>query len=338
MPIVRALLPTALFLVALAGTCSAIRMAQPFPKVLGIYQKWLYYQKHKEEIDLLFIGSSRVYHSVIPQQFDARVKEAGGGELRSFNFGYDAMWPPESLYMTRQILSVQPSRLRWIVLECLDIYADLNEETRYTRRTAYWHDWTHTRMAWEAIADQQYDPVRSWDLLTAHGEILTRNWMSQGRGAELLGYRFGVERQKKASRWEPPDAWKHSEGYEPEDDQPLAGSELDRFVRATAERRKKFPPVTMRPSLKRAYLAILEEIKRAGIQPIVLITPTVRADENFSGFPPDVPVWSYHDPNEYPGLYEPANRHDFTHLNHAGAELLTTLLGQRFAAYRKGKL
>lgn len=338
MPIVRALLPTALFLAALAGTCWAIGLAQPFPKVLGIYQKWLYYQKHKGEIDLLFIGSSRVYHSIVPLQFDAKVKAATGESLRSFNFGYDAMWPPESLYMTRQILSVQPSRLRWIILECLDIYADLSEETRDTRRTAYWHDLLHTRMTWQAIADQKYGALRRWNLSTSHAEIMARNWTSQGRGAEMLGFSFGVERRKKASRWEPPDAWKHTEGYEPEDDEPLAGSELKRFLTAVATTKRKFPPAEMRPSLRNAYAAIIEEIRAAGIEPIILITPTVMPSENFTGFPPDVPVWRYHDPNEYPALYDPSNRSDFTHLNHSGAEAFTELLADRFAAYRKERL
>src|SRR4051812_14733423 len=99
MPFLRALLPTALFCAALAGTCLGIRAMQPFPKVLGTYQKWLYFQRHKAEIDTVFIGSSRVYHAIIPPRFDAAVTAATGKRLHSFNLGYDAMWPPESLYM-----------------------------------------------------------------------------------------------------------------------------------------------------------------------------------------------------------------------------------------------
>jgi len=67
----------------------------------------------------------------------------------------------------------------------------------------------------------------------------------------------------------------------------------------------------------------------------VLVTPTTRADEAFRDFPQGVKVWSFADPNEVPALYDPANRHDPTHLNHAGAKAFTDLLAERFAATMK---
>ncbi len=331
MTVLRTLLNSALFCAVLSGSCWAIREALPFPKVLGVYQKWLYFQQHKDEFDAVFIGSSRVYHGVIPPQFDARVKAATGRTLRTFNFAYDAMWPPESLYMTRQILAMKPAKLRWVFIECLDIYADLDPSVRDTRRTAYWHDVRHTAMALAAVRDQKFKPLDKWDLSMTHSAILLRNWTSQGRGAEWLSYETGVERRKKDSRWEPPDAWKNDAGYQPEDEAPLAGAELQRFTAAVEARRKSFPPAPMLPSLRKAFAEILAEIRAAGIEPIVMVTPTVLPRENFDGFPPGVAVWRYHNPNGYPALYDPVNRHDFTHLNHAGAQIFTELLATRFA-------
>lgn len=337
MPIVRTLLNSAFFCVALAGTCSAISAALPFPKVLGVYQKWLYFQKHKDEIDAVFVGSSRMYHAVIPPQFDAQVEAATGRQVRTFNAAYDAMWPPESLFMVRQLLAMKSKKLRWVFLECLDIYPDLHPETRDTRRTAYWHDWRHTTMAWAAIRDRAFKPLEKWDLATSHGAILLRNWTSQGRGAEWLGYEFGIDRRKKDSRWDPPDEWKNDEGYQPEPDEPLAGAELKQFTEAVEARKTPRPPRQMPPSLRKAFADIIAEIRATGVEPIIIVTPTIRAEENFAGFPPDVAVWSYHDPNEYPAMYDPANRHDPTHLNHAGAKLFTDLLAARFAATLKTK-
>jgi len=336
MPIARTLLNSALFFVALAGTCSAIREALPFPKVSGVYQKWLYYGKNQGDIDALFIGSSRMYHSVIPRQFDARVKEATGQSLRTFNFAYDAMWPPESLYMVRQILAMKPPKLRWIFLECLNIYPDLPPDARATRRTAYWHDLRHTTMALAAVRDMNYEPLKKWDLSTTHGGILLRNWTNQGRGAEWLTFELGVEKRKKDTRWDPPEAWKNDEGYQPEEDIPLAGAELKQFTTAVEVRKKSFPPKPMIPSVRGAFADILAEIRAAGIEPIVVITPTILPHENFDGFPPGTTVWRYHDPNEFPAMYDPLNRRDPTHLNHAGAKIFTDLLADRFAAKLKG--
>lgn len=332
MPVLRTLFNTAFFCAALAGSCAAIGAAMPFPKVLGVYQKWLYFKKNKDQFDAVFVGSSRVYHGVIAPRFDARVREKTGQPLRSFNAAYDAMWPPESLFMVRELLAMKPAKLRWVFLECLDIYADLHPETRDTRRTAYWHDARHTAMAWASIRDRAFKPIERWQLVVDHGAILLRNWTNSGRGAEWLGYEFGIEKRKKDSRWDPPDEWKNDEGYQPEPDEPLAGEPLKQFMRSVEARKRSFPPRPMPPSLRDAFADIVAEIRAAGAEPIILITPTVRPEENFAGFAPDVTVWSYHDPNQYPALYDPALRHDPTHLSHDGAKAFTNLLADRFAA------
>lgn len=337
MSVLRSLLNSAVFGLALAGTCVAIGAAQPFPKVLGVYQKWLYFKKNKDQFDTIFVGSSRVYHGVVATQFDDRVKQATGQSLRSFNAAYDAMWPPESLFMVRQLLAMKPAKLRWVFLECLDIYADLHAETRDTRRTAYWHDWRHTAMAWASIRDRAFDPLDRWQVTSGHATILLRNWTNQGLGAEWLGYEFGVERRKKDSRWDPPEEWKHQGGYQPEPDEPLTERDRRTFLAGVEARKKAFPPRPMPPSLRDAFAAIIAEIRAAGAEPIILVTPTIRPEENFAGFAPDVTVWSYHDAHQYPALYDPANRHDPTHLNDAGAKIFTDLLADRFAAKLKEK-
>jgi len=330
----RALVLGVIFAAALVGGCALIHAAMPFPKVLGIYQKWLYFQRNKEHIDVLFLGSSRVYHQVIPKQFDAQVKAATGREIRSFNAAYDAMWPPESLYNLRQLLAMRPGKLRWVVLECLDIFADLPEEARATRRTAYWHDFRHTAMAWDGVRDMKgVEPLDKWNLRDAHLSILIRNWTNQGRGAEWLSYEFGVERRKKATRWDPPEGWRDREGYEPERDEPIAPKEWERLKVGAEARAKAFPPSEIKPSLRRAYEEIIAEIRKAGAEPIILGTPTVLPTENFTRLQEGVEIWSYHDPNLFPALYEKENRHDYTHLNDAGAKIFTDLLARRFAEY-----
>jgi len=329
----RALVLGLIFAGALAGGCALIHAAMPFPKVLGIYQKWLYFQRNKDKIDVLFLGSSRVYHQVVPKQFDAQVKAATGKEVRSFNAAYDAMWPPESLYNLRQLLAMKPGKLRYVVLECLDIFADLPEEARSTRRTAYWHDWRHTNMAWAGVRDMKGDPLYKWELLNAHGNILFRNWTNQGRGSEWLAYEFGVERRKKASRWDPPEGWRDREGYEPEPDEPITPKEWDRLKFGADTRAKSFPPSEIKPSLRQAYTEIIAEIRKAGAEPIILGTPTVLPTENFTQLTDGVEIWSYHDPAAYPALFAQENRHDYTHLNDAGAKVFTDLLARRFAEH-----
>jgi hypothetical protein len=325
----------AIFLAAFATMCSGIRVALPFPEVMGVYQKWLYFKRNKDRFDVLFLGSSRFYHQVIPEQFDARVKALSGRDVRTFNFGYDGMWPPESYWMLRQLLAMKPKKLRWVFIDGMDIEPKLDDRNFSTLRQAYWHDWRHTLMAWRSVADAGLSPKKKWSYLAGHGELFLREWTNQGCGAEWLGYEFGVEKRKKPTRWDPPKGWKDNEGYEPEKDVPFAGPELEDFQRAVAELRASFPPREAKPSFVDALSGIAAKVRAAGAEPIVIITPTVDRRENFSGLPSDIPVWRYHDANEYPALYEPANHYDMSHLNDAGAKIFTDLLAERFAAQLK---
>jgi hypothetical protein len=335
--LLRAARNAAIFLVALATVCAVIRAALPLPIGTGLSDKWFYFGKAKDRYDVLFVGSSRLYHGVIPPQFDARVKEVSGREMRSFNFACDAVWPPESLWLLRQILALEPARLRWVFLDCMDIVPQLDEHNIATQRTATWHDWRHTLMAWRAVAELPLPLREKWPLCTRHGTLLLRQWTNQGRGAEWLAVESGLAKKKKRPRGEPSKLWKDAEGYNAESDRPLAEPARAKFQLSVAAQKKGFPPAPIRPSFRTALAEIVAEVRAAGAEPILVLTPTVLAPENFRGLPENVAVWRYHDVNEYPALYEIENHFDRMHLNHAGAQIFTDLLATRFGELLKAQ-
>jgi hypothetical protein len=332
---IRVLLSVACFFAAFAAVCAGVRKSQAFPEVVGIYPKWLYFGKNKDRYDVLFLGSSRFYHQIIPLQFDQRVVAARGGDkgVRSFNFGYDAMWPPESFYMMRRILELKPARLKWVFIDTLGMVANLEAENRDTQRTAYWHDWQHTRIAWEGVMDMPSPPVRKWRLLAGHGSLFVRQMTNQGRGAEWLNYAMGVEKRKKASRWALPKVWAATEGYAAEPSVAFSGKALERYEEKVEEMREGIPEVPARPSFRRALDDIVREVKAAGMEPILILPPSVDFRENFTGLPEGVPTWRYNDPVSFTELYETANRFDDAHLNHSGAMIFTDLLAAKFVEY-----
>ena len=59
------------------------------------------------------------------------------GSGRSFNFGYDGMWPPESFYLLRQLLALRPAPAKWVVIDLMDINTQLDERNNSTLRMAY---------------------------------------------------------------------------------------------------------------------------------------------------------------------------------------------------------
>jgi len=327
----RALRNVAIFGLALSGLCLAIRATLPFPKVPGIYEKFLHFSRTRADCDVLFTGSSRVYRAIIPQQFDARVAEATGESVRSFNLAYDAVRPPESYFLLRKILALKPPKLRWVFIEGMPIQTGIMEGIP-TRRLAYWHDVSHTRLVLEAIADEPLPLPEKWRRWSEHGAHAFTGFTNGDVGAQWLRPRLGVEKPEKKSRWDPPKEWAGRSGYAPllgERQAGLKGKALARYLRKVAEQTpgpERAIPRVWRRELDR----LIAEIRSVGAQPILILTPSVQGLENFMGYPADVPLFRFQDPAQFPELFDPANHYDQAHLNDAGARVLTELVSARF--------
>jgi hypothetical protein len=74
-----------------------------FPPAIpgGVAAKLKFFTEHKDEFDTLFVGTSAIYYSVSPEIFDRTTRESGL-PTRSYNFGIDAMHPPENFYVLEQ--------------------------------------------------------------------------------------------------------------------------------------------------------------------------------------------------------------------------------------------
>ena len=57
-----------------------------------------------QDCDVLFFGSSRVVHQIEPKIFDETVA-ASGAEGAVVQTKVEFLWPPESLYVLREILN-----------------------------------------------------------------------------------------------------------------------------------------------------------------------------------------------------------------------------------------
>lgn len=78
--------------------------------------RWLWFEQHKDNFDIVFIGSSRFYHGISPRLFD-RVAAEAGHHWRSFNLGVDKMRPATSLALARRVLDLQPRKLKYLFFE-----------------------------------------------------------------------------------------------------------------------------------------------------------------------------------------------------------------------------
>ena len=73
----------------------------------GVAAKLEFFTQNKDQFDTVLVGTSSIYYSVSPEIFD-RTASANGLPTRTFNFGIDAMHPPENFYVLDQILKTKP--------------------------------------------------------------------------------------------------------------------------------------------------------------------------------------------------------------------------------------
>ena len=292
---------------------------------------------HGDEYDAIFIGSSRIENHLMPAVFD-RLVSARGFAMKSFNAGVHGMGTPEDSWMLDQILARRPARLRWVFLEIDFFQTDLKDGEKGTYRSAAWHDWPRfwslcRRLAVmsnhlsfrDQIADffeRQHDFI---DHLSAFGQRGTQ----LGRGAVLF------QRWRGAADPEPVEASKlgpSGDGWEPADSEEAGDrKKAKRFTGYGGGRDLPKPDEADRVS--QAVLGeVIAKIVQAGAVPVLVIPPRVRvwyfvpSAENAR----HAAVINLCDPAAYPQLYAPEYRLDNSHLNAAGAEILTRIVADRF--------
>ena len=73
-------------------------------------------EAHKDGFEIVFVGSSRVFHGLSPRIFD-QVASASGQRWRSFNLGMDKMGMAQSMAIIRELVATSPRHLKYVFFE-----------------------------------------------------------------------------------------------------------------------------------------------------------------------------------------------------------------------------
>lgn len=332
--------------VGFAVTASTLRTVVPEPDRGAVSDKLAWFEAHRDDYDVLFFGSSRIYRGVIPPLFDQEMARRGH-PVRSFNFGVAGMGTHETSALVRQVLSMEPRRLRWVVVELDGWSAALPEPNRFKRRTVGWHDPAETVSVLRTLAltpDGEVEPAERLELAWSHLLHLGAWTTGAGRGRHWVE---AARRGKRRPR-ERPD-YGDGGGFEPFSESAYGTPSTHPFRRRFLELVPVYRQAVARlaeadgtdpaaPPLDRASAEALERqvssIRRAGAEPVHVVTPTIQptpglgrsADANGGSG-----VLAFNDPERYPELFAVENRFDAEHLTTRGAELFTTSLAERFA-------
>lgn len=322
----------AIALTGFIATAALIHSLLPPMVPKGVAAKLEFFTQHKDEFDTLFVGTSSIYYSVSPEIFDRATRETGLS-TRSFNFGIDAMHPPENFYVLDQILKTKPLQLKWVLLETANVETKLHKVLG-TERAVYWHDWPRTVMALRKALDPRGDAKwyikvsRLWLArrdLAAHLTLFAQRFANVGRAIELLS----PAKKDRALEAEI-ELGPRRDGYR------LAGNAMSaeqavsfeaRLAREIAETR----PKPLDPYADAAYRGYAQRIRAIDATPFFVVPPLIfQSPLSFRHSPPPGPLLSFNNAQTYPMLFDTKSRIDDAHLTKEGAEEFTRLLAQEF--------
>jgi hypothetical protein len=322
----------AIALVAFLAASFVIHSLLPPAIPKGLAAKLTFFTEHKDEFDTVVVGTSRVYYSVSPEIFDKTTRE-NGLPTRTFNFGIDAMHPPENFYVLEQILKTKPRNLKWVVLEMGEVQTKW-DKILGTQRAVYWHDWPRTALTLKKALDPR--GRAGWFIKVTRLWLARRDLASNltlfGRQFTNLGRARDFFSSKDRERFLDADAelGPNRDGYRP------AGAAMSAeraiiFQQKLAREVSEASPRFLDPATDQAYRNSAARIRQAGALPVLLVTPVLsQTTVRFRQSPPPAPLLSFNESRKYPEFFDTKVRIDDAHLTREGAEQFTRLLAQEF--------
>ena len=348
-----------IFLAALASVQWLVdRVASPFLGADKVEKKFAYFAAHKDEFDVIFVGSSRVMNQVSPRVFDQAMAKAGH-PCRSINLGYAGMFLPESAFLVNRIRKLHPARLQTILVELSTHTPRRNEEAVLTAREIYWHRSVETALVCANVLTDPSPNFSTGERLEQIGRqfsIFTRCLVHLGSGPDLFEHFQNASRRPSSAS----DPGREILGPDLDGFSPLQttlgqgtsaafktggdATDLANYQASVAALRAdvKSLPRPVLPSTPGADFGetIIREIlarqasslRADGIRPVYFIGPVTTRESAFLELAAQgaIPrLLAFNDPIAYPELYRPEVRADRYHLNIRGAEILTRLLARR---------
>jgi hypothetical protein len=325
----------------------ALKPLDDFADVEVVGPKLARFRVDKDEISVLFVGSSYVFREVSPEVFDDAAA-ARNMEARSFNLGVPGMDPPETYFLLETALAERPANLRWVIIELDHYRTGIRPRNVHTRRFEYWHTPARTLEVSRAILAKRATAGLKAKELATHAEVFARWLVNAGWGRHYVDGLIGGAATAADARLA---LGPRGDGYMSLDDEEATTYGLRReFFQALEVDRLEEKRAALVEALRggphargeetyaferRALEAALDAVRRAGARPILLVPPALEARSTLVGLARDelgADVLVFNDPTRYPNLYDPEYRFDMGHLNARGAEMFTRLVAEEVAA------
>jgi hypothetical protein len=310
--------------------------------VPAISDKLAWWSAHSAEYDTLIIGTSRLYHGVIPSVLD-RAVASEGTVLHSFNLGLDGMRPPEDDFVLEKALAAPGLKLRWVIVECNGVKMELTDSQHEGPRDIYWHDWRRLGIIWRSVWATVYDDQHSFSSRASRrignlgqfvGHVRLWLWRELHVGAGLVAF---AERGHQELLQQPVTG-SHVDGYgEQRTLKPIHGTELNDYLKTREKLVAKAPELEFGDTESQSDLRRKRDLIESVGAKMFLVRPPYLNQEVFC---PDrslrrVSFFDCSDPSRFPKLYSVAMRRDFGHTNEIGSTLFSEMLAHELTRIEK---
>lgn len=283
--------------------------------------KFAHLERHRDDYDIVLLGSSRIFNGIIPAELDAKLA-AAGYPYKSFNCGVGAMYPYEADVALRKILSLKSRRLKVVIIELDDGLEPVSRQNRFTSRVIAYHD---LRMSLAALGDFTQGLPDTAAVVRQSWVTIAHLLVHFGNAGRAIEYADQVGRPTVTSQ----ERLLRTRGYGGFDrPDPLPPAEARRYPALLAK--LACGPRPTPPTWSRQQARFLEDqiaaVEAAGAQALYVVTPGIAVPPDFERLKQSCPrcrFWNYRDPRRFAELYRPEVRKDCDHLNDAGAALFT---------------
>lgn len=342
--LLKLFLPALAAFVALAVT---LALCAPWPEEYGYAAKLEYFEQHKDEFDVVYFGSSRVFRGIDPRIVDAELV-AAGVPARSFNLAIGGMGAFETDYLLQRIAAMKPARLRWIIFEGLAFDPTfIRTENIHAARTVFWHTPAETKYALQATSRLDTSWFDKLGLCVTHLQLFLWKYANYGSGQSFVAAITGESRDPYG-RAMTPEQLADGRGYQAleilsdQSDAALRANLLANRTAIEAQIAQMTANRSQRPDLSDYHLDALHHQYRAAesmdARLVYLLFAAVQAPPEVLALHErgDIPLlFDFYQPERYPKLFDLELYFDAGHLNREGAVEFSRVLAAELAEQMK---
>lgn len=326
----RALAGIVLFAVGFAAVNLAIDAVhwREFPS--WIQSKFDFFEANMDDFDVVFLGSSYTKRQIDPNVFD-RELASGGISIGSVNLATLGMNVFGSDLLARRVLSLQPKRLKWILIDIGRFGVSFLPGAPYTNKALWWHTPGQTPAVIRATFARDLPIEQNLSLAGSHfAHFLWRSahlGMGPSRILEAL-----TRLARSPSDFTPADL--PERGFMPhrESQSRRFVKEREQYESLVREAAKAGRWPSRVPDLHLPFLLDQADwIRSKGVEPIYIVPPIMKEFPGVEDLSSEIHVFRYNDPAKNPQLFGFEARRDRGHLLEHAAQEYTRLIARDFA-------